>query len=1271
MWAGLSLLSLLTLIAGAVIWRRRSERAEWLRLGALTLIGLTLAAPFLTHRSVGTGEAYNYSLAVADAIEQARHGTFPVWVGETDHAFNGRIHPLRTAVYFAHTAIGLDLLTGRTLSAWHLQNLLLALSLAGAGLSAYGCLRLLRVTSPNVACALAALYATSPAWLNAAYGSDLYMTVTTAPFLPVAFLGAVLGARGQPWRGHLLLAVGLAATWLAHPPVAAWATLAGGVVVAANVLTRRTRLADWASLAAAAVVGLVLIAWPLASALGLPGDSVAADTAGTRRTLAEAIWRNTAGVSWTTLLPVAPASGALSNFQTGLATLALLALATGVALRTRERAVIGLLAAAAGCFLLTLPIPGLHRWLWLSLPAAFASLTNVWPMQRAYVVIAALALFAIALAWPVIAHRFRAATPRRRRLVIGALAALALWSIHQALTFVHHGFGLRATEEQTAQWQQRTNRSLTPIAYAFFQIPDRYENGPRDPRLDLRLFSATDLKTVVADNLTHAAAGRVVAEGECRLDEGSTNEIWRLTAPVTLEPGRRYRLRWEFLTAPIDGLLIVSGDRLWRHLPLSSPTPPGTFGMGGRHTPVLPLWIDGDAAETVRFAVVPSVKGQPTFEFFARYTLEEIDVSKLPIRVSRVSPGLVAEVDAPTEAWLETPRMFLAGYRATVDGRPVVPRRAPDGSTWVPLPGGSHRVILTYDPGAWPRRAATASLIGWALVAVVGSARLLRIGRLPTSIAPPRRHGLALAGSITLLCGAAWLANHLRHPNAALATPPGNAPLELTLALPIDSDGRSDPLFSSGRGPGSSTAFVRYEGPGIIRLGLDRWGEEQRLSPPLSVDPREPVTVRLSSPLFYPPGSLAGETIDTRTWLESTTAIWLNGSRVLTSATHYAAPRRAPVALVESHTGSSSHSPSFRGIVVGVRWLTNAEHPSPYPTQHSLANDAGPLRLTLRLPRHETGIVDPVASWRDPRTGGGYCFFVRYLDAGRLQLGIDGTDLPATETPPIAHDYETPLTLTLSHPALFPANVPTPGYSKGQRALLQNRLRIGVDGGPTLSLPIPPAGLPDADRAELRIGYNTVAAPLPRREAHLTVDASQRLPLPAWPVPPGDLDRAIDASAFGPLELQVRLPIGATGRRQPLLTTGRTGAGTFVIIDYLDPKRIRIGVDIWNQVLLWSEPITCDYNQIQRITIAHSALFPANSPAARALPPESLRALRETVTVHVGDAPAIHAPLPAYDARPGEITPGETRIGGSNTDPTFTGELLTLTRLPTPPPPTK
>jgi hypothetical protein len=87
-----------------------------------------------------------------------------------------------------------------------------------------------------------------------------------------------------------------------------------------------------------------------------------------------------------------------------------------------------------------------------------------------------------------------------------------------------------------------------------------------------------------------------------------------------------------------------------------------------------------------------------------------------------------AHVIAPSAAWLETPRTFLPGYRARVNGKTVAPSRSPSGLVMFPLEPGENAVTLDYPGPPVLRFAYVFSLGAWAAVALLA---LRRRGRQP------------------------------------------------------------------------------------------------------------------------------------------------------------------------------------------------------------------------------------------------------------------------------------------------------------------------------------------------------------------------------------------------------------------------------------------------------------------------------------------------------------------------------------------------------------
>jgi len=97
---------------------------------------------------------------------------------------------------------------------------------------------------------------------------------------------------------------------------------------------------------------------------------------------------------------------------------------------------------------------------------------------------------------------------------------------------------------------------------------------------------------------------------------------------------------------------------------------------------------------------------------FANYELRPYKNADLPITVESIIP-YKATVRCKESVFLETPRLFLPGYAATVDGEPIATEISPDGYVVVPLKSGIHKVTLEYHPPLMLRLSYWTGIVGW------------------------------------------------------------------------------------------------------------------------------------------------------------------------------------------------------------------------------------------------------------------------------------------------------------------------------------------------------------------------------------------------------------------------------------------------------------------------------------------------------------------------------------------------------------------------------
>lgn len=685
-----------------------AEVGRWLGLFALVAI---LFHPMVSANIRGAQDAQYYATFLADTLAQFRHGVFPVFVGQSEHQFNGSVIPIRVAPGFQYLGGLLDLLTGRTLGIVAVQNLLISLTALAAGFSAYVCLR--RTTlSAAVAWMLAVLFLTCPGVVGLPFIADLFMSWLTVPLVPVIFyLSARSFSTERPWE-FAGLGFSLGVTWWLHAPVALWLTLVATGFQVVRLIWRRPawRLLP-VQLGCGAAAFLAAAAYPLVSAALYPADPTVGTSGGfvvpPNHILQQLL--ETFPAAW---LPLSNLGRLLGDFQIGYGLLAAGALSLAAAWRTRRPDLRLLIFLCALLLLLLLPVPWLNLKLWQMVPEAVRVVTNTWAMQRLYLVLAGCLVFLIGAVW---------AETRPSRRMYWVLVVACCWSTSEALKFVRGSWSSIQPGDPAPFHLQPENIALTRYSYGLFGAkPAYFTHGVTDPVLENR-FLAADLRTVTGGN--QAAAVRLARAGRPS-DHFLTRseEVPALQASLNLLPGRRYLAE---LVTPVDpfpaATLILKGTTLQRVYGLPEYGEPRSFGLGGERIPFFALHTSSAKVENVRVQLFPAdPAGLPGLDDRVRLQLAEYDAAALPVQIRAWIP-YTATVRADDAGWLETPRMYQAGYVAAVDGRTAEVRRSAQGLASVQVPAGTSEVVLRY--------LAPAGLLGafWLSLGTIGAGVLLAL----------------------------------------------------------------------------------------------------------------------------------------------------------------------------------------------------------------------------------------------------------------------------------------------------------------------------------------------------------------------------------------------------------------------------------------------------------------------------------------------------------------------------------------------------------------
>ena len=254
-WLG-SAITLLFLAFRLCFWAARAtwpgQPLEILRWLAMAGAAFVLLLPYYGRRGFGSGDVYWYVVMLADMVTQVRHGVFPVWVGQSEYAFNGAVSPLRLAPLFQYAGAGLDLLTSHALEPAALANAVLCAFGVATAASAYLALRSAVPRRPGLACVLALLWLASPGVLAPLYAGFQFMEWIALPFLPILLYGCWRLWTRDDGIARLAIVAAVGGMMLGHTPTGLWGGLLAGGMVLAHLLVRRNWAAEGPRLAAMA-----------------------------------------------------------------------------------------------------------------------------------------------------------------------------------------------------------------------------------------------------------------------------------------------------------------------------------------------------------------------------------------------------------------------------------------------------------------------------------------------------------------------------------------------------------------------------------------------------------------------------------------------------------------------------------------------------------------------------------------------------------------------------------------------------------------------------------------------------------------------------------------------------------------------------------------------------------------------------------------------------------------------------------------------------------
>jgi hypothetical protein len=452
-------------------------------------------------------------------------------------------------------------------------------------------------------------------------------------------------------------------------------------------------------------------------------------------------------------------------------------------------------------------------------------------------------------------------------------------------------------------------------------------------------------------------------------------------------------------------------------------------------------------------------------------------------------------------------------------------------------------------------------------------------------------------------------------------------PVELQVIFPEDKTGRSEPLVVTGFSFLSDYLTVHYDGPGRVSFALQHSAYGNFSGPSIPAAPGVVHTLKVEMGSLYPPPShpyFDRLTAAEGELCQKTLSVTLDGKVAL--------QRDLPFFDASSHSPSIGNSgersgfkDAFSGRIVSMRRLpVDLIEPA-----------VGPVNLSVVFPAF-TGIRnEPLLS--TGRMGLGDLLYVRYEGPDSVSFGVDHWVHGSKRSAPIHVDYSATHLIEIVSDVLEGSH----GRNGTERA---GRFVMRIDGKTVFceQAPYSAAALETVTAGVNSIGYSS-ATGMFRGQMFETRGNSRG-------TQPGPEEE------YGPVDLEFRMPAGMA-QAQPLVTTGKPGAGDALFIRWSGPGRIRLGYDHWGSGLVESNDIAVVPDSEHRWSIEIPSLLPPG------VTPEAVFIRQSLVVLLDGNLVWARRVL-SNPALPSEAYVGSNGIGASTCEHDFSGGVAWFERRP-------
>jgi hypothetical protein len=311
-----------------------------------------------------------------------------------------------------------------------------------------------------------------------------------------------------------------------------------------------------------------------------------------------------------------------------------------------------------------------------------------------------------------------------------------------------------------------------------------------------------------------------------------------------------------------------------------------------------------------------------------------------------------------------------------------------------------------------------------------------------------------------------------------------------------------------------------------------------------------------------------------------------------------------------------------------------------YRIERLVGSVQGPLELKVVFPQDPGARRDPIVTTGN-LAGTGDIVYALYPDSAHVQFGYFHMGAGGPLGVPIAADLETPHTIRVDLGSLYPPrrHPMFDTWSDAQVARLRRRLKVTLDGQTALEASV---DVYPSEPGGVRVGENSIAPDVSAGRFGGRILEQRRLGLAA-PAPG-------DAYPGGPVRLTLRWS-QILDANEPLVSTGRNGAGDLLNVQVLDGGRVRFQHDSWDSPDVITEPISTDMDAEHVVEIEMGSLYPEGMPGVSA-------AERCRFALWVDGQPVIDMDRPFHPSTADEVEFGFNAIGGGSSTSMFTGTIL-------------